>query len=126
MIKIALTGLVTVICALLVKGGKSEFASFISLAGCLVLFFFCIAKMNLIFDAVKQMQGIMQESSTYVAVLLKIVGITYLAEFASDLCRDAGYSAVGEQVELAGKLTIMTVSLPVLSALLEVIEGFLP
>ena len=54
------------------------------------------------------------------------MGITYLSEFASALCRDAGFSAVGGQVELAGKLTIMALSLPILLALVEVIEGFLP
>ena len=58
--------------------------------------------------------------------MLRIVGITYLAEFAADLCRDAGFSAVAGQVELAGKLTIMAVSLPVIIGLLEALEGFLP
>lgn len=126
MVKIALAGIVAVLCALLLKNEKSEYAVFISMAGCLLIFLFGIAKLETILTAVDRLKGYMGAGSEYLPILLRIVGITYLAEFASDLCRDAGFSAVAGQVELAGKLTIMAVSLPVLLALLEVLEEFLP
>lgn len=55
----------------------------------------------------------------YLGTLLKMVGITYIAEFASGICRDAGFSALGTQVEMFGKLSILAVSAPVLQALLR-------
>jgi stage III sporulation protein AD len=56
---------------------------------------------------------------------MKMIGITYVAEFSSNLCKDAGYHAVATQIEMFGKLSIMVVSLPVLLALLDMIGSFL-
>lgn len=126
MTKIALLGIVTVLCALLFRNGKSEYSTMISMTGCLLLFAFGISKMETIIKTIDRLKEYMGGSMEYFQILLKIVGITYLAEFASALCKDAGFSAVGNQVELAGKLSIMAISLPVLLALVEVIEGFLP
>ena len=126
MVKIALAGIVVVLCALLLKNEKAEYAVFISMSGCLMIFLFGISKLEVILTAIGQLEGYLGAGSEYLPILLRIVGITYLAEFAADLCRDAGFSAVAGQVELAGKLTIMAVSLPVIIGLLEALEGFLP
>ena len=50
---------------------------------------------------------------------------TYIAEFASDLCRDAGYQGVAGQIQIFGKISVLAVSVPVLTALLDVIQTFL-
>ena len=126
MVKIALAGIVVVLCALLLKNEKAEYAVFISMSGCLMIFLFGISKLEVILTAIGRLEGYLGAGSEYLPILLRIVGITYLAEFAADLCRDAGFSAVAGQVELAGKLTIMAVSLPVIIRLLEALEGFLP
>lgn len=126
MVKIALLGIVTVICALMLRSERGEYSVFISMTGCLLLFTFGISKIETILKAVDRLKGYMGGNTEYFQILLKIIGITYLAEFSASLCRDAGYSAVGSQVELAGKLSIMAISLPILLALVEVIEGFLP
>lgn len=126
MVKIALAGIAAALCALLLKNEKSEYAVFISMAGCVLIFMFGISKLEVILAAIGRLKGYLGAGSEYLPILLRIVGITYLAEFAADLCRDAGFSAVAGQVELAGKLTIMAVGLPVLLALLEVLEEFLP
>ena len=61
----------------------------------------------------------------YIQTLLKIIGITYIAEFASDLCKDAGYQTVAGQIQIFGKLSVLTISIPILSALLQTIQTFL-
>ena len=126
MVKIALAGIVVVLCALLLKNEKAEYAVFFFFLGCLMIFLFGISKLEVILTAIGRLEGYLGAGSEYLPILLRIVGITYLAEFAADLCRDAGFSAVAGQVELAGKLTIMAVSLPVIIGLLEALEGFLP
>lgn len=126
MVKIALAGIVAVLCALLIKQEKSEYAVFISMTGCLMIFLFGISKLEVILDAIGRLDSYLGAGNEYLPILLRIVGITYLAEFAADLCRDAGFAAVAGQVELAGKLTIMAVSLPVILGILEALEGFLP
>jgi len=51
------------------------------------------------------------------------LGVAYLAEFGSALCKDAGQSAIAGQIELVGKLTILAISMPVVTALFETISG---
>ena len=62
---------------------------------------------------------------TYLKILMKMMGVTYLADFTASLCKDAGYSAIAAQVEFFGKVSLLTLSLPVLTALLETIDAFL-
>ena len=56
---------------------------------------------------------------------IKMVGITYVAEFAMNICKDAGYAAVGNQIELFAKLSILVLSIPVLTVFLETVGSFL-
>ncbi len=64
-------------------------------------------------------------SGPYLTILYKMIGIAYLAEFASGICKDAGYSFLAGQIELAGKLTILTISLPVMLAVFDTLKSVL-
>jgi len=50
-------------------------------------------------------------------VLIKVLGISYLCEFAAQTCRDAGEEGLGQKVILAGRIAVMTLMLPVMNAL---------
>ena len=65
------------------------------------------------------------EYAVCIQVLLKIIGITYISEFAADICRDAGCSAVAGQIGVFAKLSILAVSMPIVSALLQTVQNFL-
>ncbi len=124
-IKIAMIGLAAALLAIQVKGGRPEYEIFITMGACLCIFFFLVTKLQVVIDAVNEMQSYIRLDAKYVAVLLKMIGITYVAEFSSNLCRDAGYQAVAGQIEMFGKLSILVISMPVLLALLETISKFL-
>lgn len=124
-IKIAMIGLAAVFLAIQVKGGRPEYEIFVTMGGCLCIFFFLITKLTVVMDAINQIQSYIRLDAKYVAVLLKMIGITYVAEFSSNLCKDAGYHAVAGQIEMFGKLSILVISMPVLLALLETISQFL-
>ena len=123
MVQVALLGIVTVFMALLFKSGKSEYAVLISLTGCVLIFFVGMGQLEGIMHGLRKLLSYVALPDGYLAVLLKILGITYLAEFSSNLCKDAGHGAIGSQIELVGKLTILCVSMPVLIALLETIQA---
>ena len=61
----------------------------------------------------------------YLTTLLKITGVTYIAEFASGICKDAGYGSIANQIEIFGKLSILAMSMPIVLALLEALQGLL-
>lgn len=76
-------------------------------------------------DTLQAIQDSLPLNVAYLQTLMKIIGITYIAEFASDLCKDAGYQTIAGQIQIFGKLTVLAVSMPILSALLEAIQVFL-
>ncbi len=125
MIKVAALGLVTVLLAVQFKSGKTEYGIYIGFAGCLIIFLYGIHKLEIILSSLGTLQDYITVSDTYIFILLKIIGITYIAEFSSDLCKDAGYGAIAGQIEFVGKLSILTISMPVLISLLESIQSFL-
>ncbi|MCI8371048.1 MAG: stage III sporulation protein AD [Lachnospiraceae bacterium] len=124
-LKIAIAGIAGVLFAVQLKSIRPEYSTYISLATCVILFYYGVSRLSVIVDTLNSIQSYIKISDIYIAVLLKIIGITYIAEFSSALCKDAGYSAVAGQIEVFSKLVILAVSMPVLMALLETIDGLI-
>jgi len=59
----------------------------------------------------------------YIGVILKVVGVSYIAGFAAQMCRDAGESALAAKIELAGKVTILLTAIPIFRAIADALEG---
>ncbi|MEG1576872.1 MAG: stage III sporulation protein AD [Clostridium sp.] len=121
----AALGIVAVLLAVQFKAKESEYGIYLVMAAGMVLFFFATGKMRTIIETAKQIQSYIDIDHIYITTLLKMVGITYIAEFASGICKDAGYGSLGTQIEIFGKLSILAVSMPILLALLETLRGFL-
>jgi len=124
MLQIALLGVVTVLLALQFRNQKPEYEMLICLCGGLLIMGFAISKLGGIMRNIRQMQSYVGLDESYYRILIKIIGITYLSEFASDICKHTGHASVGTFVELAGKLSIMAISMPVILALLDTIQLF--
>lgn len=125
MIKIAGIGIVTIMLAIIFKKGREEYSLYISLAACFIIFFLGISKLEIIIAAINQLQGYINLNNAYVGILIKIIGITYITEISASLCKDAGYQAISEQIELVGKLTILAISMPIMLSILDTINSFL-
>ena len=118
-------GIGGVFLALLLKQQKSEYALYISLAAAVLILFFSVNRLQIVMETIETIESYIQVDGGLVKILIKMTGITYVAEFASGICKDAGFSAVGNQIEMFGKFSIMSVSVPVLLALIETVEGFI-
>lgn len=125
MINVAVIGIVAVLMAVIFKKVKEEFSLYISITACFIILMLGIGKLDVILDAVGRLQGYIKINKAYIGILVKIIGITYVTEFAASLCKDSGYQAIGDQVELVGKLSILAISMPILLALLDTINNFL-
>ena len=119
MLKTALLGILTIMIAMAMKQGKAEFATFVSFAGSILIAWIAIRMLQGITGSFERLERVLSIDMEYIALLTKMLGVTYLSEFASSLCRDAGYSAVAGQIELVGKLTILTIGMPIVLALFE-------
>ena len=125
MIKIACLGLSGVMLGLILRQAKSSLAEVVSLATCLVIVFYSATKLSSVFEMINSIGSYFSEQKEYFRILLKIIGITYLADFASNICKDAGYSAIAGQIEIFGKISILAISSPIILALLEAVHSFL-
>lgn len=114
---------IAVILALSLKSRNPEISSLVSIAVCLVIIALCIGRIGAILDTLKRISEYIRIDHTYISILLKLIGIAYVCEFASGISKDAGYSSVASQIELLGKLTMLMVSLPVLLQVIETIIG---
>lgn len=124
-IHISIFGIIAVLLAIQFKGGRGEYTLYIGVAACVIIFMFTISKLNIIIETINIIQSYIVISRSYISVLVKIIGITYIAEFASDICKDAGHAAIANQIQIFGKLSVLAVSMPIVLALLETINGFL-
>ncbi len=61
----------------------------------------------------------------YIKIIMKITGLSIATQFVSDICRDNGFSAVASQLELLCRVSIVLISMPVIIALLEMVNGCL-
>ena len=124
-IQIALFGVVGTLLALQFKSGKSEYGIYVSLAVSLFLFFCMLSRLEIFVQTVKKIADYIKLDAGQMSILLKMAGVTYVAEFASGICKDAGYQNIAVQIEIFTKLTILAIGMPVLLALLELIGDFL-
>ena len=124
-IQIALLGVVGTLLALQFKSGKSEYGIYVSLAVSLFLFLCMLSRLEIFVQTVKKIADYIKLDAGQMSILLKMAGVTYVAEFASGICKDAGYSTTAAQIELFCKLSVMVLSMPVLMALLKTIQEFM-
>lgn len=124
-IQIALLGVVGTLLALQFKSGKSEYGIYVSLAVSLFLFLCMLSRLEIFVRTVKKIADYIKLDAGQMSILLKMAGVTYVAEFASGICKDAGYQNIAVQIEIFTKLTLLAIGMPVLLALLELIGDFL-
>ncbi len=125
MIQVAVLGVAGILFTVQLKQEKGEVAIYLCIVISLFLFFGILDHLSILVDTIREIGSYIQMDASYIMTLMKMLGITYLAEFASGICKDAGYQAVAVQIEMFGKLTILVLSLPILLTLLRTIQEFL-
>ena len=125
-IKIIGIALIALIVIIMLKQYRPEFAVYISLlAGVLIL----VLVMDKLTGIVNLLQSLADKTSingTFLTLLIKITGIAFLSEFAVSVCKDSGESAIASKIEIGSKIIIISMSIPIISSLLEIILKILP
>lgn len=123
MVKAGVVGVVGVLLAVTLKSHKAEYGVYVTLAVCFVILEYIIRYFTGILSGMEILSGYLRENYSYLALLLKAVGATYACEFCAGICKDAGYGGVAGQVEMLGKLYILTMGMPILASLMESIQS---
>jgi len=124
--RIALIGICGVIISSVVKGYKPEFAIYIIIATVMVIFIMIIYKLSYVFEFLGDIYNQISYGRNFFPIILKVLAVAYIADFTAQICKDAGESAIAGKVELAGKVMIFYLAMPVMVAVLELINRMLP
>lgn len=124
-LKVSMLGIVGVILGFFLKETKPEYTCFITMGIGIVILSLAAGKIQYLLESLSKIQNMLPVDGEYITTLIKMIGITYIGQFSAGICKDAGYGAMGTQIELFCKLSIMLLSMPVLLALLETIQEFM-
>lgn len=122
--KIMVIALVGVIMAIFLRTQRAEYSVFLSICIAVLILFCVLGLFSSVKEQLSTVSAYLTMDNQYYGLLFKMIGITYLCEFCSGICRDAGYQAIGSQIEIFGKISILLAGVPVLMTLLETIQGF--
>lgn len=125
MVQVGILGIAGALLAVQFKSGKAEYGIYISIALSLLIFFGILGQLRAVIKMVQGIGTMISMDTVYIGTLLKMLGITYIAEFSSSICKDAGYQTIAGQIEIFGKLAVLVLGMPILTALLETVKGFL-
>lgn len=123
--KIIGLALITTIGVIIVKQIKPEIAIFVGLAGSIIIFLYIINLLEQVFDLFNYILDATNINGEMFAILLKIVGVGYITEISANICADSGNNAVASKVQLAGKLVIFVLAIPIITNLVEMITELL-
>ncbi|GAB6173875.1 stage III sporulation protein AD [Paradesulfitobacterium aromaticivorans] len=115
---VGLALIVTVFGAVL-RQFRPEIALQLTILAGVTIFLLILGKIKIIIDLLQNLADQASISSYYLLIVLKIVGIAYVAEFGAQICRDAGEGALASKVEIAAKVTVLILAIPIITAILE-------
>lgn len=124
-VKVGIMGIVGVLLAVQFKGQKPEYGVYVGFALSILIFCYVLKQVGVVMGQLALIKNYLGGGESYLSVLLKVVGITYICEFSAGICKDGGFAAVADQIEILGKLSVMFAGLPILFAVIEQIQEFM-
>lgn len=120
--KIVGFGIIAVSLIIILKNQKPEIALICVIASSVIM-------LTLVFDELKSVINLINSlienssiDSFYIKIILKVIGISYIVEFGRDICKDAGESAIANKIEMAGKVIIVSLSIPIIASLVDIVS----
>ncbi|QOX62737.1 stage III sporulation protein AD [Anoxybacterium hadale] len=124
--RIAAIGLCGVVTASMVKGYKPEFAIYVVITTVLVIFIMILNKLTYVFEFLGDIYNQITYGRNFFPIILKVLAVAYIADFTAQICKDSGEAAIAGKVELAGKVLIFYLAIPVIMSVMELINKMLP
>lgn len=125
-VKIIGVGLISLIIIIILKQYRPEFTIYVSIIAGVIIILMIADSISGIITMLQDISNKANINSQFLKILIKITGIAILTEFAVSVCKDAGESAVASKVDIGGKVIIISMSIPIIRALLETVLKILP
>ena len=125
-IKIIGVGFIAVIIIVILKQDRPEFAIYVSIAAGVIILLMLTDKISAIIQLIQDIASKTSVNTKFLRILIKITGIAILTEFAVSICKDSGENAIASKIDIGGKILIISISIPIIQALLETVIKILP
>ncbi|SET61343.1 stage III sporulation protein AD [Salinibacillus kushneri] len=119
-------GMLAAILVIIVRDQSPSISFFIVMLTGIIIFLVLIQHIAEIFRLLSTLTTKANINFMYVETILKIIGIAYISEFGAQIIRDAGLNSIASKIELAGKIFILVLAVPILTAVVETILSFIP
>ena len=119
-------GIIATIIITVLKAQRPEIALQVSILTGVVIFILIANKLSAVISLLSSYSRRTNIDMSYLTVLLKIIGIAYISEFGAEVCKDAGETAIASKIELAGKVTIIILAVPIVTSLLDLLIKIMP
>lgn len=119
-------GIVAAVLAVTIRQNKPEIAMGLSIVTGIIIFLVVIGKIGSVIDVLKELSNRANLSTVYLATILKIISIAYIADFGSQICRDAGEGALAVKIEFAAKILVLILAVPIVVAVLQALLKLVP
>ncbi|TZE83453.1 stage III sporulation protein AD [Calorimonas adulescens] len=124
--QIAIFAIIAAILMVSIRSERPEIAMLISVAAGVTILIFVVSKISAVINVFNQLTARTNIDLIYLNNILKIIGIAYVTEFSSQVCKDVGEGNLSAKVELAGKIFILIEAIPIILALLNVVVSIMP
>lgn len=124
--QIVAIGIVSSILALTLKKYSPQISILISITAGVIIFMMAIPQLKIVLDMFHSISQNVDINKIYISIVLKIIAISYIAEFGVQICKDAGENSIASKIEFVSKVLIMVVSAPILVALMELVLTMMP
>ena len=125
-IRIVVAGLVSAILALAIKREAPQFSLVLSIAASILIFFMALPMLADMLVVLLELSQHVRADMAYVSIVFRIIGIAYIAEFGAQVCQDAGESAIAARIAMGAKVLIMSISIPIILSMIDLINTMMP
>lgn len=124
LLKVIGVGIIGALLALTLKESKNEFSIYVVLSTGVIILIYLITSLSNVIQAFNEIIVDSNINSELFSGILKIIGIGYITEYSAGICSDSGSVSIASKIELAGKLTIFIMAVPIIKTLIKVLTGF--
>lgn len=125
-IQIVGLGLLVTILSLILKEQKPIFAFFLTIAAALYIFLYLVDQIAAVIHVIERLALETNVNMVFLKTILKIIGIAYIAELGAQIVRDSGFASIASKIELAGKVLILVMAVPIIEVLINTVIRMLP
>ncbi|WP_242856861.1 stage III sporulation protein AD [Paraclostridium sordellii] len=118
--------LVSTILCLIIKKDRPEMAMFIAILTGIIILLSVTYQFNFIIESINELANKANIPTMYISLIIKLIGIAYLMEFAIQICKDCGEGNIASKLEFGGKIIVMTMSFPILVSIIDMILNIIP